>query len=72
MQTNFQNISPEIQELIAKAHKQVNEAITETSPPKKAVGFSDSGGEIPNRKVCFKLIEQEDGSKTYEFDYLAW
>lgn len=71
MISDFQKLSPEIQEKIIEIQKLLNQQITEDSFKETKVVFS-SDGETDNRKVSFKLVESENGGKYYEFDYLAW
>ncbi len=71
METNFENLSPEIQKHGLIAQQLLNSQSSEFSPEKQTAGFVVDG-ETAERKVCFKLVESDDGTTSYVFDYLAW
>jgi hypothetical protein len=71
MEWDFQKLSREFQKHIIQARGQLNERITESSPEKREVWFSDNGGKTVNRKAILRLVESKNGNKTYVFAYLV-
>ena len=69
MESDFNSLSIEFQEKINNCKVLLNGLVHNDSPEKQTVDFELHG---KNRKAVFKLIDAGDGTKQYEFDYLAY
>lgn len=69
MESEFNKLPLEFQENITNSKILLNGFVHEDSPEQQTASFDING---ITKEAVFKLIELEDGTKQYEFDYLAY